>query len=171
MEELDAAAQQRRETFARYGLTMYHAQCVEKSLAMLVGTVFNEKFLPSDPDDREAMQEKELKKTMGRLLKQLKKRVAISATLDQDLSDAHKKRNWLAHNYFLERSFDVMTTHGRDKMIDELTELTDFFSTLDKRLMAIFEEWLLKVGVSKKQLQEESEKLLKETEQEGCGSA
>ena len=32
MEDLDADAQKRRETFARYGLAMYHAQCVEKSL-------------------------------------------------------------------------------------------------------------------------------------------
>ena len=171
MEELDAAAQQRRETFARYGLTMYHAQCVEKSLAILMGTVFNKDFLPSDPDEREAMQEKELKKTMGRLLTQMRERITISATLDQDLSVALTKRNWLAHNYFLERSFDVMTTHGRDKMIDELTDLTEFFSTLDERLMAIHEEWRLKVGISEEQLHEELEKGIRETEQEGHDSA
>jgi hypothetical protein len=56
MDELDADAQQRHETFARYGLAMYHAQCVEKSLAILVSSVFNKEFLPSPPDQREEIQ-------------------------------------------------------------------------------------------------------------------
>ena len=36
MEYLDEDAQQRRDTFALYGRVMYYAQCVEKSLAILV---------------------------------------------------------------------------------------------------------------------------------------
>jgi len=47
MEELDADVQQRRETFAGYGLAMYHAQCVEKNLSILVSGVLNKEFLPS----------------------------------------------------------------------------------------------------------------------------
>jgi len=35
MEEPDADVQQRRETFAGYGLAMCHTQRVEKSLAIL----------------------------------------------------------------------------------------------------------------------------------------
>ena len=41
MPGLDEDAYLNRETFANYGLAMYHAQCVEKSLAILESSVFN----------------------------------------------------------------------------------------------------------------------------------
>ena len=35
-DQLDENAKRRRELFGRYGLAMYHAQCVEKSLAIRI---------------------------------------------------------------------------------------------------------------------------------------
>jgi hypothetical protein len=164
MEELDANAQQRREVFARYGLAMYHAQCVEKGLAILVSSVFNKQFLPADYEQRGKIQEEMLAKTIGRLLNHLKKQVSVPPNLGRTLNEALQKRNWLAHDYFYERAGQIMTTRGRDKMIKELIELSNFFSRLDAHLSSIYEKWCKKVGVSQASIDENMRKLISEHE-------
>ena len=165
MEELDADAQQRRETFALYGLAMYHAQCVEKSLAILVSSVFNKEFLPSKPDRREEIQEEVFAKTIGRLLNRLKKQVTLPPNLDKTLIKALQKRNWLAHEYFWERAVQLLTLSGRNRMIDELSNIIDFFSKLDVHLAKIYEKHLIKVGVSKTTINEKFKKLIQNEEE------
>ena len=106
MEALDTNAKQRRETFARYGLAMYHAQCVEKSLAILVSMVFNKEFLPSDPKRREEIQEELFARTIGRLVTRMKKQISVPPHLDQTLEDARQKEE-------LARSRILLGTGGR----------------------------------------------------------
>lgn len=166
MEELDEDAQQRRETFARYGLAMYHAQCVEKSLAILVSSVFNKEFLPSEPDRREAIQDEVFAKTIGRLLTRLKKQITIPPNLDRTLTVALRQRNWLTHDYFWERAGQLLTPMGREKMIEELTILSDFFSKLDAHLTKICEKWLKKAGVSEAAVDESVKRLIQNAKED-----
>jgi hypothetical protein len=162
MEELDEDAQQRRETFARYGLAMYHAQCVEKSLAILVSSVFNKEFLPSEPYRREAIQDEVFAKTITRL----KTQITIPPNLDRTLTAALKKRNWLTHDYFWERAGQLLTPMGREKMIEELTILSDFFSKLDAHLTKICETWLKKAGVSEAAVDESVKRLIQNAKED-----
>ena len=164
MEELDENVQQRRETFARYGLAMYHAQCVEKSLAILVSSVFNKDFLPSDTDRREEIQDEVFSKTIGKLLMMLRNQVIIPPNLDQTLENARHKRNWLAHEYFFSRAGQITTTRGQGKMIEELTDLSDFFSKLDADLVLIYEKWCKKIGLTQADIDENIKKLIQENE-------
>ena len=164
MDTLDADAHQRRETFARYGLAMYHAQCVEKSLAILVSTVFNKEFLASDSSRRGEIQDEVFSKTIGRLLVRIRKQIVVPPSLDQALNDAWQKRNWLAHEYFWARAGAIITTRGRDQMINELAELSDVFSNLDARLTAIYEAWSKKVGIPQAVIDENMKKLIRENE-------
>ena len=165
MEELDTNAQQRLETFARYGLAMYHAQCVEKSLAILVSSVFNKEFLPSGPDRREEIQEEVFAKTISRLLNRLKKQITLPPNLNRMLITSLQKRNWLAHDYFWVRAVQLLTVSGRNKMIDELTSLSDSFSKLDAHLTKIYEKHLRKVGVSQTTLDEKLKILIQNAEE------
>jgi len=164
MEELDENARQRRETFARYGLAMYHAQCVEKSLAILVSSVFNKDFLPSDTDRRGEMQNEVFSKTIGKLLTRMRKQIALPSNLDRMLDDVWEKRNWLAHEYFWVRAGELMTTRGRNKMIEELTELSDFFSKVDARLISIYDKWTKRVGIPQALLDEKLKRLIQDNE-------
>ena len=164
MDELDADAQQRRETFARYGLAMYHAQCVEKSLAILVSSVFNKEFLPSPPDQRGEIQNGIFSKTIGRLSKRLEKQITIPPNLGKTLENALQKRNWLAHDYFWERAGELLTNRGREKMITELTDLSDLFSKLDVHLEKIYSDWSHKIGLSEKIIEEQMKHLIKKHE-------
>ncbi len=52
-ENLSADAAQRRETFARFGLAIYQAQCVERQVVILVATTFNPDFLRTSPEERD----------------------------------------------------------------------------------------------------------------------
>ena len=164
MEELNPESQQRREIFAYHGLAMYHAQCVEKSLAILASSVFNKEFWKSDYTRRGEIQDKMYSEAIGKLLTRLRKKVTISDELDSLLEDARKKRNWLAHDYFFVRAGQVMTVKGRDIMIAELSELVDFFTNLDARLMAICDKWCEKVGISQESIQKSIEELIQEHE-------
>jgi hypothetical protein len=164
MEELDVTAQQRRETFAMYGLAMYHAQCVEKSLAILVSSVFDKEFLAGNLDRREEIQNEVFSKTIGRLLTRMRTQIRVPPNLDRTLDDALQKRNWLAHEYFFARAGAIMTTRGRDKMIRELTELSEFFSKVDAHLVSIYEKWSKRVGVPQTVIDESMRKLIQDNE-------
>jgi hypothetical protein len=164
MEELDHNAEQRRETFAHYGLAMYHAQCVEKSLAILISTVLNKEFPHSNPDRRDAMMDEALEKTIGRLLKRLRSKISVPPNLDKNLENAREKRNWLAHDFFWDRAGKLLTSKGRNSLIDELTSLSDFFLKVDAHLTSIYEKWMIKAGVDTSVIEQKHQRLIKENE-------
>ena len=49
-------------------------------------------------------------------------------------------------------------------MIEELTGLSDFFSSVDDQLVDIYEKWMNKIGISKKILNEHYRKFYGSTE-------
>lgn len=55
----DPEAQQRRETFARFGLAMFQAQCVERQIGILLATTLNRDCLRLPPEERERLFEME----------------------------------------------------------------------------------------------------------------
>ena len=90
------------------------------------------------------------KKTAGQLVSKLKGIVRVSDDLENTLVVAIKKRNWLAHDYFWENSYSIMTTEGREEMINELQELSDYFSKMDERMVNIYQKIFNKIGLTKK---------------------
>ena len=147
-DQLDENAKRRRELFGRYGLAMYHAQCVEKSFAILTSCVFHKEFLKSSIEIREEIQSQSFTKTLGQLIHKLESHVTIPPNLNNNLLEALRKRNWLAHDYFYDRAHDLLTPDGNEKIIEELTSLYRFFSDLDLHLMSIVDKWSTKVGIA-----------------------
>lgn len=164
MEILDADARQRREVFARYGLAMYHAQCIEKSLAILLSAVFEKRFLSSTPEVRDELFDQAFGKTLGVLFRELERRVSVPPQLRGSLKTALRGRNWLAHDYFFERAGELLTRKGREKMIEELTKLSDDFSKIDNQLASIYEKWTQKVGITQEVIDEQMRKLVQRAE-------
>ncbi len=165
MEELDSDSAQQRETFACFGLAAYHAQCVEKSIAILVSSVFNKEFLKNNPEYRDDFFCENFKKTLGHLVKKLNQLVSVPGNLEKTLIEALEKRNWLVHDYFYERAGEILSTKGRKKMISELTEISEFFSNLDSHLTSIYKKWANKIGVTQKEIEESLIKLSKDAEE------
>lgn len=161
MEKLDFDSQQRRETFALYGLAMYHAQCFEKSLVMVVSVAFNKEYFKSSYEKREELFSNTFRKTAGQLVVKLKGMVKASDELENDLVEAVKKRNWLAHDYFWGNSYNLLTTDGRDKMLNELHEISEYFSKMDERMTKIYQRIFNKIGLTDDKVKKHLEEVIK----------
>ncbi len=161
MGNLDYDSQQRRETFALYGLAMYHAQCFEKSLVILFSVAYNKEYFRSSFDKREEYFNQYFQKTAGQLVSRIKAIVLVPDDLEITLIQAVKKRNWLAHDYFWEKSIDLLTTEGRDKLITELTDISDYFSQIDERLTLIYQKIFNKVGLTEEVVLKHIEEMVK----------
>lgn len=154
---LDPESHQIREVYARFGLAMYQAQCLERTLAILMATVYGPGPQKSRRTQYDALLESNFRKTLGSFINQLRKRVSIAVDLELRLSEALEKRNWLAHNYFWERAPRFMKEEGRESMIKELQEIADYFAEIDSKLTMIVTEWGEKHGITEEVIQQQME--------------
>ena len=161
-EELPFDAQQRREVFARFGLTMYYAQCLEQQIGMMLASMYNREFLEVESEDRDRFFEREIAKTLGRMAKDLKTRAGISPTLNDRLCRAVEIRNWLAYDYFYQRSLAINSLEGREKMITELQEQADFLQDLDQEFTDIMYKWMKYLGITKEAIEAEKKQFYAE---------
>jgi hypothetical protein len=153
-----ADAAQRRETFARFGLAMYHAQCVERQIGILLAMTFYPNFLRTSPEERDRFFDREFSKTLGSLVATLRQRINVPDDFDRRLRRAVKLRNWLAHEYFWQRPGSILTWDGRERMIAELRETADFLNAMDQELTRISDNWLNRVGLPRNVIEAELEK-------------
>lgn len=163
-EDLPAEAAQRRETFARFGLAMYQAQCVERQIGILLATTFNPDFLRTSPGERDRFFEREFAMTLGRLVTSLRRCIDVPHGLDQRLRRAVELRNWLAHEYFWQRPGSILTWDGRERMIAELQEAADFLDAIDEELTSIADNWLHRVGVPRDVIEAEMDRYLSDSD-------
>jgi hypothetical protein len=157
-QDLPLEAQQRHETFARFGLAMFQAQCVERQVGILLATALNPQFLQTSPEDRERFFDTEFAKTLGNLVRALREQTTLAPEFESRLRRAVELRNWLSHHYFWKRAGSILTWDGREQMISELQETADFLGSMDMELTAISEKWLDRVGVSREAIEAEMAK-------------
>ena len=81
--------------------------------------------------------EQQFKHTLGRLIQRLESITSVPDDLEDLLTEALAKRNFLAHHYFRERAEAFMTHHGREQMIVELQQAQKLFERADYRLSQI----------------------------------
>ncbi len=163
MEQLDRESQEIREVYARYGLAMYGAQCVERGLAILLATAWGpgpRRLTKSDYDD---LLEKLFSKTFGSLFHRLGEHVHIPEEFESLVEQAVDKRNCLAHRYFWDKAPDFMTEPGRTSMIEELQEAVDFFGHINQQLHNITQEWLSAHGITQEDLDRQMIRLIRGT--------
>ena len=153
----------RREAFAYFGRAMYYAQCLEQQLGLMLATMYNRQFFEAPPEERDAFYDRELRKTLGQMVKALDNKINVSPTLQQRLEKAVDIRNRLAHDYFYERARHVHFIEGMEEMISELQEMTEFLDELDQEFTGITRKFLKKnFGITKEQLEEETAKFIRD---------
>jgi len=155
----DVDPAQVKEVFARFGLAMYDAQCLERQTAILVAACCNPEFLRKTPEERDAILKAEMTKTLGALVRRLSEQVTIAPSLEHRIATALKTRNWLAHNYFWERAGQLLTPSGREVMLKELTDVSNEMSGLDELLTEYATRWRKRAGVPDEVIEAELEKL------------
>lgn len=150
--DLPLYAKQNRELFARFGLALYHAQCLEIQVGQLLA-VHNPEFFAMSPEQRDRAFDVEHEKTLGRLIDSLVGRMQMSPSLRDRLREANRLRNWLAHRYFWERAKHILKPEGRENMIVELQEKADLFRELDRELTDFATKLIFRAGVSNQEFE------------------
>ncbi len=95
-----------REVYARFGLAMYRAQCLERELALILATRYGPDPTRISEREFDAILEDLFSKTLGHLVGEIEKVAALSEEEKEQLQTALSKRNWLAHGYFWDRAVD-----------------------------------------------------------------
>ncbi len=150
-----------KEVYAHYGVAMYHAQCLERALSILLISEEMPEIKIKKLSDFDNSLDSLFTKTFGRLIKKFKKQqIDIYDDFENDISNALKKRNWVAHNYFWERVGHFATTDGRNYMVNELNEISIIFEELDKNITEITNEWYQKNGVKPESVKKYMEKIV-----------
>lgn len=144
---LPYSARRNREVFARYGLAMHNAQCLEKQLCIMLALADPEclTMLPAERDD---LFDICLSKTMGGAWSKLKEIAPFAEDLYQRIESAKLQRNYLAHNYFWVNAISLTIDSGQESMIRELTEMTETFKELDAELTSITEAYVAHFGIT-----------------------
>ncbi len=137
-----------RDTYAHFGLAMFKAQVLEHGIvnAMVVAKMPDRSRITRSEID--AFMDRRFENTLGQLLRELKKYIAVPDDLAEALGEALTKRNWLAHDYFRERATDFVTDIGCSGMIRELEAIQRLFDDADQKLGAIVRPIREKFGVS-----------------------
>ena len=117
---------ERRELYAKYGLAAEAAQLFETELGTLLlalrGLENDWHVIPDGAAARETLDAID-RSTLGRILTNLKRHIAIEGALEELLASALKARNRLTHGFFERHNFKIQTEDGRKHMIGDLDAL------------------------------------------------
>ena len=92
-----------REVFARFGLAMYLAQCLERQLALILATKYGPGPTKITRTEFDNILADLFSRTLG-LVTKIGKLAELGEDEKEQLQKALNKRNWLAHRYFWERA-------------------------------------------------------------------
>jgi hypothetical protein len=149
-----------KAVYAHFGLAAYLAQVLEHGLA---NALMCAELLPrraGKPVPRkqwegefDAFMEQQFKHTLGLLMRRLNSSTPVPNDLEELLTAALLKRNFLAHHYFRERAEAFMTHYGREQMIVELQEAQKLFERADDRLSQVITPLRERFGLTDDKLQ------------------
>jgi hypothetical protein len=164
-----------KSVFAHFGRAYYMANVFETGLALAIlqlefltgvkdrvereglGSFDRVRF----PADFDAFLDHQHARTLGGLLKRVKKLTALPAPLQELVADAKAKRDFLAHHYFRERAEQFANRRGRDRMIEELDDAMAVFDTADRTLEEFLEPLRRSLGLAGERFEARVEEYLK----------
>ena len=156
-----------KDMFANYGLTVIAALSLEKSLLLLAAAVDNlgngslpseklHEYLESSQNNRPMKM-----RTMGNLIKEVKMRLHIPASLEADLERPNEMRNYVIHHFFMDEYETLSLETGAIVLSNKLLPVRDFFlavqSEVDRLLLVFFSE----LKKPKNEIGEEARRMLK----------
>ncbi len=149
------------EVYAEFGIAMYNAQCLEREFALSLARIYYggpkritwARFLN--------FVDSNYKKTLGKLIFEMRKTTSIPSDMESTLMEALKKRNWLVHDYFWNRAGHFLTAEGRELMINELRDTANFLFQIGEELTAVNRAWATSKGVTEEMRRESLEDLIR----------
>lgn len=137
-----------KEIYAHAGLALYFAQVLEHG-------VVNAMVISRMPEREQvtrveiaAFEAEQFEKTLGTMLKRMRRYVTVPPDVDTLLTEALRKRNWLAHQFFREFAEQFMSAKGRDEMMAWLQNAQSVFQRADKEMEALTTPICEKYGIT-----------------------
>lgn len=149
-----------KEMFANYGLTAFGAQAMEKTLFLLLAAVECLEARKVSKSELYKVFDRHDRKTLGRLIDALRKKIPIAQNLDDDLNHALDKRNYVVHNFFLDR-WDNQRLITPEQMSEELRPIRDLFDDVKNRIDDILGIVQRQFEVPNAKLDQQAKKMLK----------
>ncbi|PCJ28182.1 MAG: hypothetical protein COA96_01345 [SAR86 cluster bacterium] len=109
----------RIELYTLVGETLHLSQVFELHLRILI-SIFNDNF--GTEIDEDALILKEDKKTLGVLLKELKKKTSLDQAGKEIFQEALQKRNYIAHDFFIKNTFAFEGQEEFEIVMEKLKE-------------------------------------------------
>ena len=163
-----------KEVYARFGLALYHAQVLEHGLVnalVILDLIPSQRTLARSQHEWGAsvdtFMDRHFETTMGRMMGRLRSVFDVPDDFESLLRDALRKRNWLAHDFFRERADELLTSAGRDQMLDEVDQCSACFQAADKQLGEIIRPLRQKAGITDEMLEKEYRLMLSELKCDG----
>jgi hypothetical protein len=174
-EEIDEESWDIRETYAYFGSAFYMASCLEVGLAHALmyaeflmevkreldatkGKGFDRKQYEANFD---AYMNKQFSQTMGNIIKRVNAVTEFSDELKEHIAAAKKRRDFLTHHYWRERSIQFSTASGRANMREELQKDITMFHQVDRDIDIAMSETRKKLKISDKMLEQYNERYMR----------
>ncbi len=109
----------RAEIYLQVGEALHLAQTLELYVSVLIN-ILNNRF--NSRIDKEKLIVKEDKKTMGKLITELKKHASIDDTGSNILREALDKRNYIAHHFYNQNTYAFSVQEIYESTMERLKE-------------------------------------------------
>jgi len=147
-----------REVYARFGAAYYYSECLHRGLcnAYAVAPFVNREGI-TGPRIDERLNEA-FSMTLGALVEAL--RPWTSDELHVSLQDAARRRNFLAHHFWFQRSHLMFSNDTLESLVEELEAERWFFEDVDARAEKHFAPQLAKLGLTNQIFQDALEHVM-----------
>ncbi|MBC8525444.1 MAG: hypothetical protein H8D22_01035 [Candidatus Cloacimonetes bacterium] len=140
-----------RECFAYFGLTIYMVQTVEKGI--LNSLILSYKNITKTRYDELFAEKSQL--TFGQLKREIIEKGIFNNEIVEKIDKFHEKRDWLAHNYWWDRSIEFYRDNLKYKILEELDKLTTDLEDFNNIIKESNRQFLIKKGLDPDKLFEE----------------
>ena len=151
-----------KEVFAFFGLAYYQAAVLEHGVLNLAVAMLAKRVPGITAGDVERLYESFDMSTFGQVINAAKAKFDMSPDLESELECALKKRNYLAHRFFVVHDIDFTTSSGQRKMIEELIGILKHFQAVDRRMDEIWIRAWESLGITKEWIEQKTSEFISE---------
>lgn len=137
-----------KEVYAFFGLAFFAAQLVEQGVVNLAVALRAGGHTEITGELISDLYGALGGRTFGYVLQSARKTMSIPADIDDRLNEALKRRNHLAHHFFVEHDWSFANEDGRWRMLDELRDHIAFLNQLDDDFDPIWQDAFNRVGIT-----------------------
>ena len=145
-----------RLIYAQFGLAIYCTNCLEETFSIMLWTnrIFKQKAKTNQEVNDIIDEVENTKKTMGKLLNEIKENYGISENHQELLENVLAKRNYLIHKYFRIEIQKFYSEIGQKEMLKYFGDIIDETTLIDGELNQYFEHYKLKLGFDENKIDE-----------------